>query len=325
MRFPERWWLFRTVSILAVIACAAAFGWKWHETDQMIYTLRQEVSIAKKFTAHYRKEVNGQAAETQVAHASAAAFQDILKGGLDNLNSAYNALGIATVRISADKNTCHGVLVHFRGEVFIVTAAHCVVDNQGKSGGEVWFSKYLQEVVTGEDRDCERKNCYEGYGFIPSLGVDGEFSPEQVAADPRRDVAVIRGLKDFRLATIRHRALAIAEKSPTPLHLAYGVHWQSYGWGYDDADSRGSELLVPNLGIVSECAKDSAGKGIQRHFCEYALAVYAGDSGSGIVDEFGALIGIVNRGFSDKAKSVRTDACGPRSLRAFLGRQQWDD
>lgn len=318
------WWFFQRASVPVLAVCAAVFWWQWQKTQRMAQELSEQVERERHTAARYQKEVSGQTGEAEAARASASVFQNILIGGLDNLNSAYNALGRATVRIGAGNNVCHGVLARFRGEVFILTAAHCVGDGRESFAGEVWFSEYLQETSGGQDNACDGKNCYEGYGFIPAWGTDAEFVPGDVAADRKRDVAAIRGVKKFRIANVRRHALAIAEKNPEPLQFAYGVHWQPFDWGHSGQESAGGVLLIPNLGIVRECPSPKPQFAHQEHFCEYALSVYAGDSGSGIVNEFDELIGIISRSIPDKAsKVIRADACGPHSLRAFLAKQHW--
>lgn len=126
------------------------------------------------------------------------------------------------------------------------------------------------------------------------------------------DFALLRS-KSLQKQALEQRAVAIASETPQPKRLMYSTHWQSHCWFLTANECQEGELLIPSLGISRDYSAWA------RNTYDYFLATYPGDSGSGIVNEEGQLIGIVTGTFNDKVKDpISTFACGPRSMRTYL-------
>lgn len=61
------------------------------------------------------------------------AFEGTLENGLKKGNSAYKTIAQATVLLDQG---CHGVLVNYRNEVVVLTAAHCATERVAKTKQE---------------------------------------------------------------------------------------------------------------------------------------------------------------------------------------------
>jgi len=227
-----------------------------------------------------------------------------LKTLMDDNGPIYQKLGQATVQVSADGSKCHGVLLKFNGRVIMNTAAHCLInhDTGKRTCGKFKLSDYLSEPWS---------NAAQGYGFLDNSKWDYAFSADQVILKKGYDMAFVILPKNKAFAD---RAISLSNATPQPMHAILSTRWQDYSWAINGKFQNG-ELIGPSIGIAEDY-------GEPRNFFKFTLTAFPGDSGSGIVNTQGDLVGIVNNGAPDKAggEGSKINGLGPRSIRSFLER-----
>lgn len=239
---------------------------------QLIQRLENEKKSC--LAASSRREAD--LSKCQTATASLAkekeAFEGTLDNGLKKGNKAYHILGQATVLLDQG---CHGVLINYRHEVVILTAAHCAIDRATKTKKEainIKLSYYYKEP-----QDAPDASFYAGYGFLDQSSFDVEFKGKQIGLVKICDIALLRS-KSLQKQALEQRALTIAPETPQPKQLINSTHWQPRCWELTANDCQEGELLIPYMGISRDYST-------QRNTYDYALPAYPGDSGSGIINK----------------------------------------
>ena len=226
----------------------------------------------------------------------AATLRSTLATAVNGHTDVYEKLASATVRIDVGGALCHGVIGEHSGKIIIHTAAHCVVRGGKKTGGRFWVARKLTAA-----------NDYKGWGFDVGATPDGAFGRENITQSPRRDMAFIIGVGSLQSERARKLALKLADAPPPPLQVVYTTHWQPVDWKIGSQEAQG-EFLFPSLGVAE-------GQDREPNLYMYALPVYPGDSGSGIVNSAGQIVGIISRRGTD---TLKTFAVGPRTISGFL-------
>lgn len=215
------------------------------------------------------------------------------------------------MKIENVAGTCHGVLTSYQNEVIIVTAAHCLKgeDEVHKVGGTYRLPSWYAEPPPKPGH-----SFFDGFGYVwgSASNQPVAFVVDQIVFGTERDIGYIRGAPGLDNKDLVKRAVPISAATPVALRMAYTTHWQDLCWRHEGGGCYPGELLVPTLGITR-------GRSEKKNFFNYSLPTYGGDSGSGIVDEYGQLIGIVNNSRMDKVSNpFFTNAVGPKTIAMFI-------
>lgn len=217
---------------------------------------------------------------------------------------AWNSIALVYGTGEDEYPYCSGSWV---SEYSILTAAHCMAGIAEKVRSE--------RVTTGDFAAPEVDPMTLELNYVVQNDVDDPFKPVKrsyiaklVAMSPERDLALVRVVGAHPV----HGWAFLAKTTPevgsvvSSSGTVKGLYW-SY-----------------RQGVVSAYREDMSQK-IKGPFLQVSMAISHGDSGSGIFNEYGELIGVTsfatnapNSGFCIHLKTIRGFLIGQRVLQAEL-------